>query len=86
MDFWNEKEGLVVGDYMDGCISILITRDGGESWKKLDCSMFNNKLPDEGFLQPAIQIFPLLEIKHGLQVEELIVEYITAMILEKVGI
>jgi hypothetical protein len=49
MDFWNEKEGLVVGDYMNGCISILITRDGGESWKKLDCSMFNNKLPDEGF-------------------------------------
>ncbi|MBT5011809.1 MAG: oxidoreductase [Flavobacteriaceae bacterium] len=49
MDFWNDKEGLVVGDSMDGCISILITRDGGESWKKLDCSIFNKRLPNEGF-------------------------------------
>ena len=49
MDFWNEREGIVVGDYMDGCISILITRDGGETWKKSDCAIFNNSLPDEGF-------------------------------------
>ncbi|MEO2143013.1 MAG: oxidoreductase, partial [Flavobacteriaceae bacterium] len=49
MDFWNDKEGLVVGDSVDGCISILITRDGGESWKKLDCSIFNKRLSNEGF-------------------------------------
>ena len=49
MDFWNDKEGLVVGDYLDGCISVLITRDGGESWKKLDCNKFKDPIKDEGF-------------------------------------
>lgn len=49
MDFWNEKEGLVVGDSVDGCISILITRDGGDNWEKLGCTNFGNPLPEEGF-------------------------------------
>tara|TARA_B110000238_G_scaffold164987_1_gene180157 strand:+ start:2582 stop:3634 length:1053 start_codon:yes stop_codon:yes gene_type:complete len=49
MDFWNENEGLVVGDFVNGCISVLITRDGGDTWKKLDCSNFDNPLPEEGF-------------------------------------
>ena len=49
MDFWNQKEGLVVGDYLDGCISVLITRDGGENWKKLDCNKFKDPIKDEGF-------------------------------------
>ncbi|WP_346883617.1 oxidoreductase [uncultured Algibacter sp.] len=41
MDFWNDKEGIAIGDPTDGCISIIITRDGGESWTKLSC----NNLP-----------------------------------------
>ena len=49
MDFWNAKEGLVVGDFMDGCISVLITRNGGDNWEKLDCSNFDNPLKEEGF-------------------------------------
>jgi len=49
IDFWNEKEGLAVGDYMDGCISVLITRDGGDNWNKLDCNLFNEPLTNEGF-------------------------------------
>ena len=39
MIFWNDKEGIAMGDPTDGCISIIITRDGGNSWKKLDCSI-----------------------------------------------
>lgn len=35
--FWNEKEGIAVGDPINGCLSIIITRDGGNSWVKLDC-------------------------------------------------
>ena len=27
MEFWNNKEGIAVGDFTDNCISILITRD-----------------------------------------------------------
>lgn len=41
MAFWNNKEGIVMGDPTDGCLSILITRDGGETWQKVSCG----KLP-----------------------------------------
>ncbi|THD67444.1 oxidoreductase [Robertkochia marina] len=38
MDFWNDMEGIAMGDPTDGCISVIITRDGGRTWKKLPCS------------------------------------------------
>jgi photosystem II stability/assembly factor-like uncharacterized protein len=37
MQFWNPQEGIAMGDPTDGCISIIITRDGGDSWQKLPC-------------------------------------------------
>ncbi|WP_299114495.1 oxidoreductase [uncultured Winogradskyella sp.] len=37
IDFWNDKEGIAMGDPTEDCISIIITRDGGESWTKLSC-------------------------------------------------
>ncbi|WP_298546252.1 oxidoreductase [uncultured Aquimarina sp.] len=37
MAFWNDKEGIAMGDPTDGCLSIIITRDGGETWDKLSC-------------------------------------------------
>ena len=49
MEFWNNKEGIAVGDFTDNCISILITRDGGNTWKKLDCSVFPAIETGEGF-------------------------------------
>ena len=49
MEFWNNKEGIAVGDYTDNCISILITRDAGDSWSKLDCSVFTDIKAGEGF-------------------------------------
>jgi len=39
MDFWNEQEGIAIGDPTDDCLSIIITRDGGESWSKLSCDI-----------------------------------------------
>jgi len=41
MEFWNDKEGIAIGDSMDGCLSVIVTRDGGNSWTKLTC----NQLP-----------------------------------------
>ncbi|WP_111306912.1 WD40/YVTN/BNR-like repeat-containing protein [Confluentibacter sediminis] len=38
MLFWDDKEGIAVGDSMNGCLSILITRDGGTTWKKMSCA------------------------------------------------
>lgn len=37
MDFWNDQEGIAIGDPTEDCMSILITRDGGDTWKKLLC-------------------------------------------------
>ena len=37
MTFWNDKEGIAMGDPTDGCLSIIITRDGGAHWKKIAC-------------------------------------------------
>lgn len=41
MQFWNNQEGIAIGDPIDGCLSIIITRDGGNSWNKINC----DKLP-----------------------------------------
>jgi photosystem II stability/assembly factor-like uncharacterized protein len=38
MKFWDNKSGIAVGDPIDGCLSVLITHDGGNNWEKLKCS------------------------------------------------
>jgi len=48
MKFWNNEEGIAVGDAMDGCMSIIITRDGGTSWNKLPCSLLPPAMEGEG--------------------------------------
>lgn len=42
MAFWNDKEGIAMGDPTEGCLSVIITRDGGNTWNKLSCDI----LPD----------------------------------------
>jgi len=39
MEFWNEEEGLAIGDPTEDCMSIIVTRDGGDSWTKLSCDI-----------------------------------------------
>jgi len=41
MQFWNDKEGIAIGDPTEDTFSIIVTRDGGESWTKL----LSDKLP-----------------------------------------
>ena len=41
MTFFDEQNGIAMGDPTDTCLSILITDNGGENWKKIPCS----KLP-----------------------------------------
>ncbi|MFH4967348.1 oxidoreductase [Gaetbulibacter sp. M240] len=48
MDFWNDQEGMAIGDSIGGCISIIITRNGGATWNKLDCEDLPEGLPEEG--------------------------------------
>lgn len=42
MQFWNDDEGIAMGDPMGGCFSIIKTYDGGKIWGKLLCT----ELPD----------------------------------------
>jgi photosystem II stability/assembly factor-like uncharacterized protein len=41
MQFWNDKEGIAIGDPIENCFCIIITRDGGDTWTKIPCE----KLP-----------------------------------------
>ncbi|MGW9686665.1 WD40/YVTN/BNR-like repeat-containing protein [Flagellimonas sp. 2504JD1-5] len=48
MKFWNNFEGIAIGDTTDDCLSIIITRDGGKSWNKLPCSQLPKSTEAEG--------------------------------------
>lgn len=48
MRFWNDQEGIALGDAMNGCMSIIITRDGGQSWQKLSCDILPKSDGEEG--------------------------------------
>jgi len=39
IEFWNDNEGIAIGDQTDGCMSIIITRDGGNTWDKQSCEI-----------------------------------------------
>ena len=38
MQFWNDKEGIAIGDPTENTFSIITTHDGGNSWKKIPSS------------------------------------------------
>tara|TARA_R110002049_G_scaffold295535_4_gene482970 strand:+ start:4514 stop:5542 length:1029 start_codon:yes stop_codon:yes gene_type:complete len=48
MKFWNNNEGIAIGDSMNGCLSVIITRDGGKTWYKLPCSQLPEGIEGEG--------------------------------------
>ncbi|APQ15905.1 WD40/YVTN/BNR-like repeat-containing protein [Maribacter hydrothermalis] len=48
MTFLNDKDGIAIGDSVDGCLSIIITSDGGKSWSKLPCSQLPEGIEGEG--------------------------------------
>jgi photosystem II stability/assembly factor-like uncharacterized protein len=41
LQFWNDAEGIAIGDPITNCLNIITTRDGGNSWNKIPC----DKLP-----------------------------------------
>ncbi|MEZ4802456.1 MAG: oxidoreductase [Gelidibacter sp.] len=48
MIFWNDFEGIAIGDSTEGCLSVIITRDGGHTWSKLNCDDLPNGIEEEG--------------------------------------
>lgn len=37
MRFWNDSDGIAIGDPTEDCFSILLTNDGGNTWNKQPC-------------------------------------------------
>lgn len=37
MAFWDDKEGIAMGDPTENCLSIIMTKDGGNTWNKISC-------------------------------------------------
>lgn len=48
MTFLNDLDGIAVGDSVDGCLSIIITSDGGNLWSKLPCAQLPEGIEGEG--------------------------------------
>lgn len=48
MAFWNDQEGIALGDSVNGCLSIIITRDGGHTWNKILCKALPKAEDSEG--------------------------------------
>ncbi|MGJ8659138.1 MAG: WD40/YVTN/BNR-like repeat-containing protein [Cellulophaga fucicola] len=46
--FWNNTEGIAVGDSVDGCLSVIITRDAGATWNKVACASLPEGIAGEG--------------------------------------
>lgn len=39
LKFWNDIEGIALGDPQEDCFTILLTRDGGDHWEKISCDI-----------------------------------------------
>ena len=46
IDFWDDRRGIAYGDPIDGVLQLLVTDDGGVSWR--DVSTVANLRPEEG--------------------------------------
>ncbi|MFS4415268.1 WD40/YVTN/BNR-like repeat-containing protein [Maribacter sp. 2307ULW6-5] len=48
MQFWDNKDGIALGDRVGDCISVLLTRDGGQTWQKVPCRDLPKAADGEG--------------------------------------
>ena len=48
MSFWDEGHGLVIGDSVDNHFSILVTENGGATWRQVPQAVLPPALPNEG--------------------------------------
>jgi photosystem II stability/assembly factor-like uncharacterized protein len=47
MAWWNDAEGLVFGDPVGGCMTLLTTRDSGLTWHQTPCDQLPAPMPGE---------------------------------------
>ncbi len=37
MSFWDQQNGIAMGDPTDECLSVILSADGGKTWRKIAC-------------------------------------------------
>lgn len=47
MKFWNDTDGIAMGDPQQDCFTILITNDGGDNWTKISCDVLPKVIDGE---------------------------------------
>lgn len=47
MQFWDDAEGIAMGDPILDCLNIITTRDGGDSWQKIPCDQLPKVIDGE---------------------------------------
>ena len=47
LHFWNSNDGIAIGDPTDGCMSIIMTRDAGQTWNKIACELLPSAVKGE---------------------------------------
>ena len=47
MVFFDDREGLAIGDPVDGCLRVIRTEDGGQTWSILPCIDLPEAIPGE---------------------------------------
>jgi photosystem II stability/assembly factor-like uncharacterized protein len=45
--FWDDQNGIAMGDPTDACLSVILTRDGGDSWTKIPCDRLPSSAENE---------------------------------------
>ena len=47
MAFWDDQEGIAMGDPINGCLSVIRTNNGGKNWSKISCIDLPAIMPGE---------------------------------------
>ncbi|MEP2687330.1 WD40/YVTN/BNR-like repeat-containing protein [Maribacter dokdonensis] len=48
MTFLNDMDGIAIGDTVGDCLSVIVTKDGGNTWTKVPCSQLPEGIIGEG--------------------------------------
>lgn len=71
MQFWDDENGIAVGDPIENCLSVIITKDGGNTWNKVACEILPLAVEGEAAFAASNTNISLVDQKPlSLQVEK----------------
>ena len=70
MAWWDADEGLVFGDPVNDCLTLLVTRDGGQTWTQTPCNDTLQPLEGEAGFAASKRLFAFKGTPHGCSPED----------------